>query len=374
MIRSKSAALAVALFLFAGVAACAPGEAGPARIELNATSPTATVDVVGLTAAELRAVEGERTPEEWSAILHVSVARDQPQMMGSWSVVDRRLRFTPLFPLDPGRQYQVAFSRAAASPLVATVSLPAPDTTRVTTVSQVYPTADVVPENQLRLYVHFSAPMGLKGGLPYIHLLDDQGREVKDPFLPLDTEFWNDDRTRYTVFFDPGRQKRGIAPIAAMGRSLTEGKTYTLVVDAEWLDGNGLELKEPFRRSFKVGPPDLRPLDPKSWKIQSPAAGSREPLVVEFPEALDHGLLLRALGVAAGGTSVRGDVLVDAREKRWSFTPSEAWKPLGYDIVAFAMLEDLAGNRIGRPFEVDQFDRTDRSAEPEKTLIPFVVK
>jgi hypothetical protein len=380
MRNRKSAALAAALFLFVGVAACTPGEAGPARIELNTSGPKATVDVVGLSAAELRAVEGERTPEEWSAILHVSVAQDKPQMpqmpqmMGSWSVAEQRLRFTPMFALDPGRQYEVTFSRPAASPLVATVSLPARDATPVTTVSQVYPTADIVPENQLRLYVHFSAPMGLKGGLPYIHLLDDQGNEVKDPFLPLDTEFWNDDRTRYTVFFDPGRQKRGIAPIAAMGRSLTEGKTYTLVVDAEWLDGNGLKLKEPFRRSFRVGAPDLRPLDPKSWKIQPPAAGSRGPLVVEFPEALDHGLLLRALGVAAGGAAVRGDVLVGDRERRWSFTPSEAWKPASYDIVAFAMLEDLAGNRIGRPFEVDQFDRTDRSAEPEKTLIPFTVR
>jgi len=37
------------------------------------------------------------------------------------------------------------------------------------------------------------------------------------------------------------------------------------------------------------------------------------------------------------------------------------------------MLEDLAGNRIGRAFEVDQFDRTDKSAEPEKTLIPFLI-
>ena len=57
----------------------------------------------------------------------------------------------------------------------------------------------------------------------HIHLLDDKGQEVRDPFLPLDAEFWNDDRTRYTVFFDPGRQKRGIAPIADMGRSLTHG-------------------------------------------------------------------------------------------------------------------------------------------------------
>ena len=83
---------------------------------------------------------------------------------------------------------------------------------RRTIVDRVYPTGDVVPENQLRLYVHFSAPMGLKGGLDYIKLLDDRGVEVKDPFLPLDTEFWNGDRTRFTVFFDPGRVKRGILP------------------------------------------------------------------------------------------------------------------------------------------------------------------
>jgi hypothetical protein len=38
------------------------------------------------------------------------------------------------------------------------------------------------------------------------------------------------------------------------------------------------------------------------------------------------------------------------------------------------MLEDLAGNRIGRAFEVDNFDRTDDSPEPERTLIPFVVR
>ena len=99
---------------------------------------------------------------------------------------------------------------------------------------------------------------------------------MKDPFLPLDAEFWNDDRTRYTVFFDPGRQKRGIAPIADMGRSLTEGKSYTLVIDAEWRDGNGLPLKQPFRRTFKVGPPDEQPLDPKTWKIDAPAAGTSD--------------------------------------------------------------------------------------------------
>ncbi len=202
--------------------------------------------------------------------------------------------------------------------------------------------------------------MGSRGGLDFIHLLDEAGQEVKDPFLPLDAEFWNDDRTRYTVFFDPGRQKRGIAPIAEMGRSLTSGKSYTLVVDAAWRDGNGLPLKQPYRRTFKVGPPDERPLDTKTWKFDAPAAGSSTPLTIAFPEPLDHGLLLRALGVIApGGKPLEGQVVVGAHELTWTFTPVEPWKAGAYNVVAFAMLEDLAGNRIGRAFEVDQFDRTD---------------
>ena len=178
-----------------------------------------------------------------------------------------------MFPLDPGRQYHVTFAPPARAPIIATVGLPATHTTPTTVVAQVYPSGEVIPENQLRLYIHFSAPMGMKGGLDYVHLLDEQGKEVIDPFLPLDAEFWNDDRTRYTVFFDPGRQKRGIPVIAEMGRSLTEGKSYTLVVDKEWRDGNGLPLKDIYKRTFKVGPPDERPLDHDG--VADPGAGRR---------------------------------------------------------------------------------------------------
>ena len=56
----------------------------------------------------------------------------------------------------------------------------------------------------------------------------------------------------------------------------------------------------------------------------------------------------------------------------WSFTPKAPWPAGTHQLVAFAMLEDLAGNRIGRAFEVDQFDRSDRTRS--QTLIPFSVK
>src|SRR6185503_2221620 len=102
----------------------------------------------------------------------------------------------------------------------------------------------------------------------------------KDPFLPLDTAFWNAARTRFTVFFDPGRVKRGVRPNEEMGRSLTEGRSYTLVVSREWRDANGLPLKDDFRRTFRVGPPDERPLDTSTWRLQAPRAGTRDPVTV----------------------------------------------------------------------------------------------
>jgi hypothetical protein len=315
------------------------------------------------------------TREAWLPVFKVSVGADQAAMVGQYAIEDGRIRFTPMFPLDHGRQYEVTFIGPGLQPITASVGLPAKDPTPKTVVARVYPSGDVVPENQLRLYIHFSAPMGSRGGLDYVHLFDAAGKEVKDPFLPLDAEFWNDDRTRYTVFFDPGRQKRGIAPIEEMGRSLTAGKTYVLVIDAAWRDGEGLPLKDQFRRTLRVGPPDEQPLDPKSWTINAPAAGTSAPLTVTFPEPLDHGLLLRALGVLTpAGKPLEGVVAAGAGELSWAFTPAEPWKAGQHNVIALAMLEDLAGNRIGRAFEVDQFDRTDNSSEPEKTLIPFIVK
>ena len=240
----KSAVLAAALFFFP---AC--GEPGPPRIVLNTDVVPARIEVAGLSARQMVDLYNASTDVPKTDVFRVTVAPDQPPMLGSYAFEgEDRFVFTPMFPLDPGRAYYVTFIPRGGTAITATVGLPATHTTPTTVVSQVFPSGEVIPENQLRLYVHFSAPMGSKGGLDFIHLLDENGAEVKDPFLPLDAEFWNDDRTRYTVFFDPGRQKRGIAPIAEMGRSLTAGKSYTLVVDPDWRDGNGLPLKQAFRR------------------------------------------------------------------------------------------------------------------------------
>ena len=212
--------------------------------------------------------------------------------------------------------------------------------------------------------------MGRRGALEHVSLLDERGQRVVDPFLPVDGELWNADRTRYTVFFDPGRQKRGILPNREMGPSLEAGRKYTLVIDREWVDGNGNPLRESYTKSFHVTASALAPLDPKAWKIIPPHEGTRDPVSVTFPGPLDHGLLTRAVGVRRNGAPVLGDVRVEANETRWTMTPNEPWSPGSYTVIALGILEDLAGNRIGRAFEVISKDDT---AEDDAaiTAVPF---
>lgn len=344
---------------------------------------TAYVEVTGLSGDVIDALEdAELTAEQWSGVLRVAVDADSPGMLGAHSVDGATLRFTPAFPLDPGRHYNVTFDpsripgigESGSAPIVATVGRPTASTVPSTVVARVYPTGDVVPENLLRMYVEFSGPMGRKSGIEYMKVLNETGQEIPGAILPLDYEFWSPDHKRFTVFFDPGRVKQGILPNREMGRPLSIGGAMTLVVSREWRDEHGLPLKEDFRRTFRVTPPDEKPLDTASWRMQPPPAGGRSPFVVAFPEPLDHGLLMRAMAVTRDGMPVEGEIVVGEGETRWAFTPKDPWRAGAYALLALDILEDLAGNQIGRAFEVDNFDTVDKSPNPQTIRLPFTVR
>ena len=92
-------------------AACTGSDStAPPQIQLNAQ--TNTVDVTGLPAATVAALSGSSWSDaDWQALLRVSVkiggGKDStPAVAGKYAVVDRALRFTPMFPFDEGRQYR----------------------------------------------------------------------------------------------------------------------------------------------------------------------------------------------------------------------------------------------------------------------------
>ncbi len=420
MRQAARAVALVAALAFAPACSQPSGQApdsapdGP-RIRLVASpSGQRTIDVAGLPAADLEHLERTAPSREgWQAILRVHVAqvdepilrdhvgqadepvlRDQvaqadpaaaelPPVLGNYAVHGGALRFTPRFPFDAGQRYAVVFDpsslpsargRSASAPprvLRTTVALPAPGREPSTRVVAVYPTGPEVPENHLRLYVVFSAPMGLGSGNPHVRLLDEHGEPVADAFLPLDVDLWNADRTRYTVLYDPGRVKRGIRPNAELGRPLSADRRYTLAIDAAWRDAAGQPLVAPFRREFRVGPPRERALDPAAWRLDLPAGGTRDPLAVRFPVPLDYGLLQSALLVTTGGgRPLAGEIRVEQGETRWTFTPRAPWRPGEYQLVAAATLEDAAGNRIGRPFEVGAAEARD-AERARGAVVPF---
>ena len=145
-------------------------------------------------------------------------------------------------------------------------------------------------------------------------------------------------------------------------------------MDDGWRDAAGQQLTAPFRRSFRVGPPADYALDPQEWLIETPPAQTRDPLLVTFPASLDHGLLQRALTVSLNGERVTGDVQTDAGETRWRFSPAAPWQAGEYQLHASSILEDVAGNRIGRPFEVKELAAGRLRSEARSAVLPFLVR
>jgi hypothetical protein len=344
------------------------------------------VDVGGLHAEELGPLEKiDWKPEQWNALFALYVDRpggkDEPiPVLGKHYVSGGVLRFEPRFPLARGVRYRAVYQpkrlpvnkEGFEKPIERIILLPKLKQTATTVIEHVYPTAERLPENQLKFYLHFSAPMSRGEAYDHVRLLDEKGKAVELPFLVLEQELWNADGKRFTLFFDPGRIKRGLKPREEVGPALEEGKRYTFEIDRGWRDAEGNPLKETVRKSFRVLAPDDAQVDPKSWKLQAPASGTREPFVVTFPKPLDHALLLRLLWVTdADGKKVDGSIAVTDEEKGWRFTPAKAWTTGKYYLVADTRLEDLAGNSIARPFEVDVFRPVQREIKSETVRLAF---
>ena len=282
--------------------------------------------------------EASPDAQRWSRLFPIftgaaSVSGEkQPPIVGRYDIESRAIRFQPHFPFTPGLTYYGRFdgelfdalvgNPAGTTPdLEATFAMPLPERDPTTRVEAIYPSSTLLPENLLRLYVHFSAPMGQQEVHRYIHLYDSAGDAVHLPFVEIERGLWDPAMRRLTLLFHPGRIKRGVAPGIELGMPLREGETYRLAVGREMLDANGYPLAEAFEKTIVAGPADRRSPDHREWRIATPAARFA-PLVIDLSEPLDHALLLRWIVIeTAAGMEIGGEVSVSRDESRWSFRP-----------------------------------------------------
>ncbi len=128
------------------------------------------------------------------------------------------------------------------------------------------PSSDTWPENLLRFYIHFSAPMSRRGAIGFVSLVDEKGQKLPDVFLEVNANLWNSDDTRFTVLLDPGRVKRGILPNLELGRAIRDRGRYTIVIDAGLARRRRSAAEGGYRRDVKVGLPIELPLTPADWR------------------------------------------------------------------------------------------------------------
>jgi hypothetical protein len=380
-------AASLALRAAAGDGEPAPTADRDARPAVQWNADLARVEIVGLAPDLCKAIAAaELTRDQWKRLLHVSVVNDRRKdsapMLGRHLIDGHVIAFVPRFPLRPGVNYRVVFDPAAALPeaskgsprLEYELSLPAEQPRATTVVEAIYPSGRELPENLLKFYVHFSAPMARGDSYKYVRIVDRDGQEIPDAILEIGEELWDAEQRRLTLLFDPGRIKRGLKPNEDVGLPLVAGREYALVIDAEWRDAQGVPLAKPWRHDFRVTPPDDVQPDPWRWRIGAPVASSRDALTVVFDEPLDRALLDHMLAVRdATGADLPGSVTVDREETRWRFEPDALWASGRYVLAIDPALEDRAGNSVGRAFEVLDGAANSQAPSTKVVELPFDV-
>jgi hypothetical protein len=302
-----------------------------------------------------------------------------PSVAGNYEVDGDALCFVPTYPFVAGTSYTVLVHHSLIE-ATAMFELDDFDPFTITRVRDeliapaarvvaIHPSAEEVPRNLLRFYLHFSAPMSEGFVAEHVHVVDAlTGEPLLGVLLPMEPELWDPERTRVTVLFDPARIKQGLAPHREAGYPLCEGATVEVVVDDGFADAHGRPLADAFHRRYRVGGDVRRRVEPAEWELCAPAAGSRDPVVIGFDRPLDHALLRRCLVVVdadgdGDATRVPGRAEVPDGERSWEFTPAAGWHDAPYGLVVDTTLEDLAGNSVARVFDRDL-------AEPDHDPIP----
>jgi hypothetical protein len=311
----------------------------------------------------------------WAEVLQVFASEDPaaPALLGAYSRDEGSVVFTPRFAPAPSLRLRAVYQPPIGKPVVVWFGgVPEPERAPTARVLSVTPSAAVWPENVLRLYVTFSAPMRIGEAWSHIRMLDAGGQPMGGMFVEIDQELWDPAGQRLTVLFDPARIKRGLIDHVDEGPPLRVGERCTLEIDAFWRDAEGALLVEPFAKAVEVGPPVRAALEPAAWRLTAPAAPS-DPLVLDAPHPLDAALARRAFTLQHGETPIACEVELERDETRLVFWPERPWETGSYLLMADPVLEDICGNRIGRLFDIDRADPAQVDAAARAAEVAFDV-
>ncbi|GLU55456.1 hypothetical protein Dfri01_49170 [Dyadobacter frigoris] len=292
-------------------------------------------------------------------------------ILGDYSIVNQTVLFTPLIPFTHGLSYEILVKGKQ----IDTFEIPKNHSSRAPALLGIFPSADTLPENLLKVYLHFSHPMREGQSARYVTLLKNNSDTIKGAFLDLQPELWNPDRTILTLWLDPGRIKRDLIPNKLLGAPLKKNGSYQIVISKDWTDASGNSLSRSFTKTFTTIIRDSLSPDPDLWKISLPEKRTSNALKIDFHEPLDHSLLQETLTVKnQKGETISGKWQILDEEKVCLFSPDQNWISANYILRIETKLEDLAGNNLNRPFDKDITKKENKKKLGDFAEISFQVK
>jgi hypothetical protein len=306
--------------------------------------------------------------DQWRAILqvytHDAYLRNIDQSIaGKYEWDGSKIFFRPTYAFSPGEIYHAVFTpeiflrnaglrnEGLLQKSELSFSIPT-DIHPLTAIEAIYPESIFLPENILRMYIYFSAPMMPGEAYEHISLTMEDGTKVEKAFLVVDQELWDAERKRFTLLFDPGRIKRGLKSNLDLGTPIRKGEQYRLVIDSAWRDVHGNPLERTVYKTFSVSGAERSKVSSRHWKVTTPHAGTRGDVVISFDRPMDHALALKYItiknlsGVVAGSSQIINDIV-------WKFTPRHPWMQGEHVLTVSPLLEDVAGNNLNNAFDLD---------------------
>jgi len=313
------------------------------------------------------------TPQEElsESSLKVRLKGNHQPILGDFLVENNSISFKPYWALDKKLTYEVFWNDQLVKVILPNDSKNTPPTKVLT----VYPTINVLPENLLKFYIHFSNKMSEAQSAKYITLLKNGKDTVRRAFLDLQPELWDKDNSLLTIWIEPGRLKRDLGPNRILGPTLEAGNDYSLIISKEWKNQKGMALVHDYVKRFEVIEADREYPKIKNWDIDIPKSHSNQPLNINFNEPLDYILAGEVIDIIGERKWMTGQINVFPDGRQWSFIPDEMWLPGNYTIRVKTKLEDLAGNNLNRLFDTDLMDKSQRNKKSKEfELLNFVIK
>ena len=283
-------------------------------------------------------------------------------ILGSFSQSGNQYTFRPAIPFSGGNTYTLV----EAEQVKTTFTIDAIEVVNPPELTAIYPTTATVPENLLKMYFQFSKPMQEVGNaLDYITIINTKTGDTTDVFLELNTELWNNDHTRLTLWLDPGRIKTDLIPNKERGLPIINGNEYKLIVDSNWLDAQGNALVNGYEKIFSVL--DRDPIKPSidDWEILV----NPDVFTLHFKESMDAALASKAFQIKTlNDEVVLGEFELINKEKTLKFLPEYPFALGEYTLIVDSKLEDLAGNNLNHPFDKDLTQTQNETTSEFKTL------